>query len=262
MRTTKRRPIATPLLLVGAMVLFAGCGDEGAHLPAGMSGASASYAEGATGVDVIDDVLGGDPGPADAGVSTMVDDPVLTGYDGLDSVDGYSLDDPYSQAVADWNDSEGSVGGLSTLDLDAGMDDDFLPAEYGRAGGLGAGWDDGLYGYGSGVLGAAGYGGVGMMDGGLMDAGMLDAGLDDPGLMDAGFDPGLDPGMVDPGLDAGMMGVGFDPGLVDPGIDPGVIDAGLDAGFVDTGFVDTGFDAGIADIGAVDVGGFDAGIVF
>jgi hypothetical protein len=48
MRTTSRRPITTSLVLVGAMVLFAGCGDEGAHLPAGMSGSSAASHVGGT----------------------------------------------------------------------------------------------------------------------------------------------------------------------------------------------------------------------
>jgi hypothetical protein len=226
-------------MLVGASFLLTGCGDEGAHLPAGMTGSSAAYSS-ATGNDVVDSVLGSDPGPQMAGVSTMVDDPVLAGYDGIDSLDGAGLDDPYSRAIADWSETEGSLGTMDGEFDD--YDDDFMPVGYG---GDGYGYGDDLYGYGGGVLGAAAYGGYG--DAGFMDAGMMDAGFEDPGLMDAGFeDPGFaDPGFVDAGFDAGMVDVGFDPG-VDPGI-------GMDAGFVDPGI---GMDAGFADVG------MDAGIVF
>lgn len=250
MRTTSR-PLATMLMLAGAMTLFAGCGDEGAHLPAGMSGSSASYtAGGTTGVDVIDDVLGGDPGPQTAGVSTMVDDPVLAGYDG---VEGAGLDDPYSRAINDWSETEGSLGALDSSDLDDYGDDDLLPVGYGNGG-------YGGYGYGGNILGAAAYGGYGA---GFQNAGMMDAGFEDPGLMDAGFE---DPGFADPGLDAGTMDVGFDAGAgFDPGIDAG---AGMDAGFVDPGFdagagmVDVGFDAGAGmDVG-MEVGGGIEGMVF
>lgn len=245
MRTTFRRPTATPLVLVAAMVLFAGCGDEGAHLPAGMTGASAAHA-GTTGVDVLDDVIDGDPGPGTEGVSTMVDDPILAGYDGLDAADGLSLDDPYSQAINDWNETEGSIGGLDSMDsFDDFGDEGLMHAGYGGPG-YGSGYGLG-YGYGAGVLSAAAYGGSGA--GGLMDAGLLDAGLEDPGLMDPGFE---DPGFADPGIDAGIADAGFDPGMVDPGIDAGVIDAGMDVGMVGTGF----------DAGAIDVGGFDAGMAF
>lgn len=238
MRTTPR-PFTTSLMLLGAMALFAGCGDQDAHLPAGMSGASSAYS-GSTGVDVLDDVIDGDPGGSHAGVSSMADDPVLAGYDGVDGTGGLGIDDPYSRAVSDWNETEGSLGGLD--DLDPGMDDGMIPAGYG-------GYGDG-YGYGGDVLGmglAGGYGGYGNV--GVMDAGMMDAGFDDPGFVDPGFE--------DPGFDAGFTSVGFDPGLVDPGIDAGVVDAGMDAGFVDPGF-----DAGVVDTGFADVGGFDAGIGF
>jgi hypothetical protein len=226
------------LVLVGATFLFTGCGDEGAHLPAGMTGASAAYT-GASGNDVIDSVLGSDPGPTMTGVSTQVDDPVLAGYDGVDA-GGLGIDDPYSRAMADWNETEGSVGGLDEMGMDD-FDDDMMPVGYGGGGGYGYGEDIyGGYGYGGNGLGAAAYGGFD--NGGMMDAGM-DPGFEDPGFADAGFE---DPGFADPGMDAGTMDVGFD---------PGVADVGMDAGFVDPG---VGMDAGFVDAGA----GMDAGIVF
>ncbi len=252
MRTAYRRPFATSLLLVSAMVLFAGCGDEGAHLPAGMTGSSAAYA-GASGGDGIDALLGGDPGPQAVGVSTMVDDPVLAGYDGIDEVGALATDDVYGRAISDWNETEGALSGL---DSDINLDDDgFLPAGYG---GYGGGYDSG-YGYGNGnglmtaALNGGGYGGyggnAGLMDAGFEDPGMMDPGFEDPGFVDPGLDAGIaDPGFVDPGFDAGM-----DPGFVDAGFDPGVADVGFDPGIVD---------AGVADVGMIDAGAGIEGMVF
>ncbi len=245
MRTAYRRPIATSLLLIGAMTLFAGCGDEGAHLPAGMTGSSAAYASAGG-----NDILGGDPGPQNAGVTSQIDDPVLAGYDGIDEVGSLGTDDVYGRAISDWNDTEGSMSGL---DSDIGLEDDFLPAGYGGYGG-GYGYDDGMgfnsgYGYGNGLMtaamGGAGYGNAGLMDAGFVDPGFEDPGFEDPGFIDAGFDAGMDPGFVDAGFDPGIADVGMDPGFVDAGFDPGIADVGFDPGFVD---------AGIADVGMVDAG--------
>ena len=257
MRTASRRPIATSLLLVGAMTLFAGCGDEGAHLPAGMTGSSAAYSAGG-GAEGVDAFLGGDPGPQTAGVTSQIDDPVLAGYDGIDEVGELGTDDVYGRAISDWNETEGALNGL---DSDINLDDDgFLPAGYGGYGG-GYGYDDGLgfnsgYGYGNGLMTAA-MSGVGYGDAGLMDAGFVDPGFEDPGFVDPGFeDPGfVDPGFVDPGFDAGI-----DPGFADPGFDAAVADPGfVDAGF-DPGVADVGFDPGFVDAGVADVGIVDAGI--
>jgi hypothetical protein len=243
MRSTFRRPFITTLALVGAMTLFAGCGDPGAHLPAGMTGSSAAYTSSETGV--IDSVLGGDPGPSMAGVSSLVDDPVLSSYDGVDSLDGIETSDAFRQAANDWNENEGSANVMmSNLD-DLGLDDDPMPvgSGYGNGsgyGGYGNGLDLGGYGYGGANLQAAsfngGYGGVDMMDAGF-DQGFIDPGLDDGGF-DAGFDPGMDVG-------------GFDTGGFDAGFDPGI----------DTGGFDAGFDPGL-DTGGFDTGGFDAGFGF
>jgi len=261
MRTSSIRPLATTLVLVGAMTLFAGCGDEGAHLPAGMSGSSASYTGGATGIDAVDSVLGEDPGPATAGIgSAGVDDPVLAGYDGVDSVDGSSLDDAYARAANDWTENEGSG---STALLDDPYGDDLMPVGYGRGYGDDYGYGDGIFGT---ALSAAGYGGAGLMDAGLYggdDLGMMDAGIDDVDMFD---DTGFDAGFVDTGFDAGGFDAGaMDIGFEDPGFDAGIADVGMDVG-MDAGFVDPGFDAGIDvggfDAGVVDVGGFDAGIGF
>lgn len=254
MRTAYRRPIATSLLLIGAMTLFAGCGDEGAHLPAGMTGSSAAYSSGSG--EGIDALLGGDPGPQMTGVTSQIDDPVLAGYDGIDEVGQLGTDDVYGRAISDWNETEGSLSGL---DSDIGLEDDFMPVGYGGyGGGSGYGYGNGLdagYGYGNGVMTAAmnggGYGGYGG------NAGLMDAGFEDPGMVDPGFvDPGFeDPGFVDPGFDAGI-----DPGFVDPGFDAGIADPGfVDAGF-DPGVADVGFDPGIVDAGIADVGMVDAGI--
>ena len=239
MRPKSNRPIIMLAMLVGASFLLTGCGDEGAHLPAGMNGSSAAYSS-ASGNDVIDSVLGADPGPTMTGVSTSVDDPVLAGYDGIDSADGLGIDDPYSRAVADWNETEGSLGGLDDTGEFDDFDDDFMDVGYGGGGGYGYGDDIyGGYGYGGNGLSAAAYGGYG--DAGMMDAGMMDPGFEDPGFADAGFE---DPGFADPGMDAGMMDVGFDPGIADVGMDAGFVDAGvgMDAGFVDAGI---GMDAGM-----------------
>jgi hypothetical protein len=246
MRTAYRRPIATSLLLVGSMILFAGCGDDGAHLPAGMTGASAAYS--ATGTDGVEGFLGGDPGPTTAGVSSQIDDPVLAGYDGIDEVGELGTDDVYGRAIADWNENEGS---MSSLDSDIGLDDGgLMPAGYGG----GYGYDDGGFnagfGYGNGLMTAAmngtGWGGnAGLMDAGFedpgfADAGFVDPGFEDPGFADAGFDAGIaDPGFVDPGFAAGA-----DPGFVDAGFDPGVADVGFDPGIADAGVMDVGIDAG------------------
>jgi hypothetical protein len=233
MRTAaSRRPLAAVLVLVGASFLFTGCGDPGAHLPAGSSGAN--YA-GGSGNDVIDSVFGTDPGPQMTGVQTSVDDPVLAGYDGIDTIDGLSgdgltsglgVDDPYNQAIADWNEHEGSIDAFDNGVDD--FDDDFEPVGYG------GGYDDG-WGYGGdyGIASTGGWGGAGMMDAGF------DPGVEDPGFTDAGFE---DPGFADPGFDAAPVDVGMDPGVVDAGVDS--------AAFMDPG------------AGAVDVGGMDAGIVF
>ncbi len=214
MRTSSRRPIATSLLLVGSMFLLAGCGDQGAHLPAGMTGSSAAYA-----------------GTTAVGVSTMVDDPVLAGYDGIDAVGGLGTDDVYGRAIADWNETEGALGGLDTDIEDDFGDDGFLPVGYG-GGGYGYGDDFGYgggYGYGNGIMTAAMSGG-GWGGAGLMDAGFVDPGFEDPGFVDAGFDPGF----ADVGMDPGFANVGFDPGFVDAGV--GVADIGVaDVGIVDAG---------------------------
>lgn len=256
MRTRSKSPIATALVLVGAMTLFAGCGDEGSHLPAGMSNASASSATGgATGIDAVDDLLGGDPGPEQAGVSTMLDDPVLAGYDGIDSVGGLGIDDPYSRASEDWNSTEGSLGGLSgNYDLDS--DDDLMPVGYGR--GHGYGDDFGFGGYGGGVLATAMTGGWGGT-GGIMDAGPMDAGLD-TGLDMASMDPavdmsGMDMGVADVGMDMG----GMDVGMVDADVG---FDPGMDVGVADMGVPDVGMDMGVADMGVADMGVMDAGVIF
>lgn len=85
-RSRSTRLIA--LSLLGASVLFAGCGDEGAHLPTGMSQSAALGADSGIGVHAIDSVLGGDPGPSTTvGVGSMLEDPVLAGYDGVNSLD-------------------------------------------------------------------------------------------------------------------------------------------------------------------------------
>lgn len=244
MRTKASTRFATTLLMVGSLLLLSGCGDEGAHLPAGMMGGS-TYAS-----SQGSDLLGGDPGPLDGGVRSGVDDPVLTDTTGLDELGSLASDDPFQRAVSDWNDGTGSLGGgIDDIDLDAGLDDDFLPAGYDGYGyGDGYGFDDG-YGYGGNVLAAASYGGVGM------DAGLIDPGFDDPGMIDAGLE---DPGFIDGGFDAGFIDAGMDVGFVDAGFD-----AGFDPGFADVGFSDVGFDAGFdpgfADVGSFDVGGFDAG---
>lgn len=233
MRTSSHRPIATTLVLLGAMTLFAGCGDQGDYLSASLSGSSSAYI-GAT----------GDERP--------IDDPVLAGYDGVDSTTGLGIDDPYSRAVADWNETEGSLGGLDDIGIDEFGDDDLMPVGYGAdAYGYGSdvyGLGSSGYGYGSNLYGAAAYGSFD--DPGLMDAG-FDPGIEDPGMIDAGFE---DPGFVDPGFDAGMMDVGMDPGVIDAGMDAGFVDPGFDAGMVDVG----GFDAGIG----MDVGGGIEGMVF
>lgn len=235
MRTSKIRPIATALVLVGATVLFAGCGED-AYLPASLDGSSYS--------DV-------------SNVTRPIDDPVLAGYDGVDSDTALDTDDPFSQAANDWNDVEGSMS-TGLLD-DPGYDDGFMPVGYGSG-----------YGYGDGIFGTAlttAWGGAGgIMDVGLWggDAGIMDAGFEDPGLLDdggfdAGFDPGLDAAAMDPGFDAGFVDPGMDAGFVDPGFDAGAMDVGaVDVGPVDVG----GFDAGMMDVGAVDVGGFDVGVGF
>lgn len=258
MRTANRTRI-TAVLLVGATLLLTGCGDQGDHLPAGMSGSSSMYGTGGG------DLLGGDPGPLDAGVRSGVDDPVLTDTSSLDEVGALSTDDPFQEAVSDWNEDAGVLGeGIDDLDAYADME----PIGYGGGygGGYGSDWGRSGYGYGAGVLGAAAYGsavgmGAGFVDPGFEDPGMLDAGLEDPGFIDGGFDAGF----VDAGLDVGFVDAGFDAGF-DPGMDAGFVDAGVaDVGFaggfdpgMDAGFVD----AGVADAGFVDVGGFDAGFGF
>jgi hypothetical protein len=261
MRSNLRRPIITTLTLVGAMSLFAGCGDPGAHLPAGMTGSSAAYTSSQSGV--VDSVLGGDPGPATTGVSSMVDDPVLSGYDDAAMLDGIETSDVFQQAASDWNDNEGSVTTMSSNLDDLGLDDDPMPvgydSGYGYGGGYGNDFGAGSYGYGgaglqSASFGADAYGGIG-----AMDAGIMDAGFDDGGIMDAGFDPGFDAGF-DPGLDVGGFDAGFDPGMDVGGFDPGFADAGFDPG-LDVGGFDAGFDPGM-DVGGFDAGGFDAGFGF
>ncbi len=250
MRTKSRRPIATCLLLVGATFLLAGCGDEGSHLPAGMTGSSTMYASAGS-----SSILDSDPGPLDAGVRSGVDDPVLADYDLVDQVSALSNDDPLARAAADWNDTEGSLGGLdSGYDDFDDFDDPMYDDGYGGYGGYGDGWGDGLYGYGNNLLGAAAYGGVGVAGYGGY-GGFVDPGFGDPGIIDGGID---DPGFIDGGFDAGFVDAGMDVGFVDAGVD-----AGFDPGFADVGGFDVGgFDAGIVDPGFADVGGFDAGIVF
>jgi hypothetical protein len=218
MRTTYSRPVATTIALLGAMILLTGCGSSGAMLPPG------------TNV----------PSEEPMGVVTPVDDPIMAGYDGVDTIESASMDDPYAQAVSDWNETTGSLGGVD----DFSLDDEPLPVGYG--GGYGDDYGYGGYGFASGY----GYGG-GLVDDGLMSAGFEDPGFPDPGFddMGGGFDAGLeDPGFVDGGFDAGFVDVGMDAGFVDAGFDAGAMDVGMDAGF--------------ADVGMVDVGGFDAGIGF
>lgn len=251
MRTTIRRPIATSLLLVGAMLLLTGCGDAGSHLPAGMTGSGSAHLTPAGG-----DVLGSDPGPLAAGVASGVEDPVLAGYDGLEEIDSLASDDPFSRASQDWSETEGSLSTMGSAALDdLGLDEGPMPVGHG---GYDDGWGSGgLGGYGSVGLSSAGYGGgwggnAALVDGGMVGAGMddlsgLDTGLEDPGFVDGAFDAGF----VDAGMDVGFVDAGFD-----GGIDPGFVDAGAADFGVDPGFVDTGF----ADVGAVDVGGFDAGL--
>jgi len=230
MHMSYRKPATTALLLVSAIV-FTGCGDQGSRLPAGVLGTSS--------VGVGAGTAGGD-----------LDDPVLAGYDGTDSVDGLVGDDPYDTALNNWNETEGSMGGLEDASfddfddsrlMDAGYDGGGYGAGsgsgYGYGGGYGNDYDYGYGGYGSGVgiASAGGYGGYG--------GGMMDAGFEDPGMMDAGFE---DPGFADPGFDAGMGGV-------DAGFDPGIADAGItDVGMADVGMEDVG----------MDVGGMDAGVGF
>jgi hypothetical protein len=251
MRPNYRRPLLTAALLVGACALFAGCGDEGGHLPASLNGTNAAYATAGTG-GLFDE----DPGALDAGVRSGVDDPVLQDVsledpalagDGL-ATEGLATDDPWASADADWDEHEGSMAtAFSNTGLDdVAFDDDLAPVGYG---GYGSGYGDG-WGIGSALVGAASFSNVGAFDGGFAD---------DPGLVDPGF---ADPGFDDPGIaDAGFMDAGFDdPGVVDAGFDggfdPGFADPGFDAGVADAGFVDGGFDAGF------DAGGFDPGVVF
>lgn len=238
MRSTLRRPILTTLSLVGAMALFAGCGgDPGAHLPASMSGSSGANATAETGM--LDSVFGGDPGPSTAGVSSMVDDPVLADYDGVDTLDGIDTSDAFTQAVSDWNDNEGSASVMTSNLDDLGLDDPW-PVDGDRFGGYGAGsgsgFDSGLNlsmaSFGGNDFGGVGFGGVGAMDAGFMDPGLDDGGIDagfDPGF-DAGFDPGMDVGGFDPGLDVGSFDAGVDVGGFDAGVDVG-FDPGFDPGF-------------------------------
>lgn len=281
-RTYSRRParLALLLTLVGATALLAGCGD-GAHMPAGSNAASMYGSSGGTGVGAIDSALGIDPGPTGpTGVTSAIDDPVLAGYDGVDSVGSLNGDDLWGRAANDWDESAGLA--TTALDDDPMLDDGFEPVGYGYgAGGYGDGWGSTLgtaglynsYGYG----GAAGYGGYGNDLGvaSLGGAGMYGAGdmygngglIDDPTLGDIGFDdlggsiddPSIGIGAADTSLDDGGFdfNAGFSP-VMDTGFDTGGFDPGIvDTGGFDTGGFDAGFDPGF---GGADMGGFDPGV--
>ncbi len=187
MRPKSRRPIAMLALLVGASVMFAGCGDEGAHLPAGMTGSSAALVTTAG----SDSILDNDPGQLDTTLTSNLEDPVLQDAS-LDTLD--AADDPWAAASSDWDEHEGSVAASFSNDAldDVAFDDDFTPV-----GNYGSSYDDG-WGVGSGITSMASVSAGAMIDPsfedpGVMDAGIDDAGIDDAGVMDAGFD---DPAMA------------------------------------------------------------------
>jgi hypothetical protein len=196
-----RRPLLIALALVGATVLFSGCGPTDSEL---MQTSKVSSSSPVSNVLGDDNVLGTDPSITPAAMTTL-DDPVLGE---ADSVPGLEGDDPFAAAATDWDDHEGSMGGLSTID--DSMDDAPMPVGY--DGGYG-GYDDSV-----GSLSVASVGaGPAMMDAGfddpgVADAGVADAGFEDPGVgaagvMDVGMDPAVDPSV---GIDAG---VGIDPSV-------------------------------------------------
>lgn len=244
MRSSSRRSLVAALLLVSAMTMLTGCGDEGAHLPAGMTGASAAVLQESTGTDAISSALGADPGASPASLTSPIDDPIL-GDTGPD-IDLLSMDtdDPFAAAQSAWDDT---AGALTPTTFDDSFNDGFQRVGYG-----GRGYGDGLFGTAFSTAGA--WGGLGV-------ASMGNAGFIDPG-MDAGIDPGFDAG-IDPGFDAGA---GFDPGM-DVGMDPGVgFDPGMDASVGFDPGMDVAADPGFADVGGMDAGmmdvGFDAGVGF
>jgi hypothetical protein len=281
------------LSLLGATVLFAGCGD-GAHLPAGATSADLA----SSGGSALDGILGGDPGAANVGLNTGIDDPVLDDYSGIDDVDALNGDDMWANAE---NDFDNEVGGLSTASLDMPLMDDPYGDDYAYSGGYGDdgygyagdGWGSALgtsnlynsYGYGAGITGGVGmasYGAAGI-DGGMLGGEMIDPTIGDP-TMDPTFDdlggsiddPSIGIGAADTSIDDGGFG-GFDFGSpVDFGssdfsggdfggadfsapVDFGGVDVGgFDAGAVDMGPVG-GFDGGVVDTAPIDMGGMDIG---
>ena len=258
---SRRSPIVLALVLVGASSVLAGCGDAGAHLPAG--GSSLSYGSSGTGSGVLDSVLGADPGPTAANAlgSSGVDDPILAGYDGLDETTGLDEtsgiggDDPWAAAANDWDQGEGSMATAGSSPM---LDDGFSNVGYGYGGPVS---DYGGYGFGDGVsfssaggYGVASYGGVGAM-GGIggfgMDPGLgMNGGIIDDGGVDTGPDPSMDPGIVTGSADPGFAppaAVIDDGGAVDVG-------GGVDMGGMDVGGMDVG--------GGIDAGGFEPAAVF
>jgi hypothetical protein len=120
---------------------------------------------------------------------TTLDDPVLGGDDATPSLAG---DDIYGAAAMDWDEHEGSLGGLSTIADESDFDEP-LPVGYDNGG-----WDDGAT--------------LSVASAPMMDVGMMDAGVMDAGVMDAGFDPGMDVGVMDAGVD---MAVDPSVGMID-----------------------------------------------
>lgn len=276
-----RARLALALTLVGASVLLAGCGD-GAHLPAGMNGAS-----GASGGDALSSVLGADPGSQLASQSSSLDDPVLGDYAGINDVDALGEGDMWANAESDFYD-DGAGSALSTASLDTPlMDDPYADGYgYGRNTGYGNdGWGGSLgygglansYGYGNGVIGGVGMASYGMAGlGGMADGGMIDPTIGDfdPTFDDLGGsidDPSIGIGAADTSIDDGMGGLGgFDFGspMDLGGSDLGGSDFGsgpVDFGGADIGGFDAapvemgGFDGGAVDVSPIDMGGMDVG---
>jgi hypothetical protein len=196
-RSPHRRLLLIALTLTGAMVLFAGCGPTDSEL---MQSSNVSASSPVAGV-AVSDVLGTDPSISPA-TMTSIDDPVLGDADSVPGLDG---DDVYAAAANDWDEHEGSLGGLSTISDDDSFDEGPIPVPYDDT-------DDAV-----GTLSVASVGGApGMIDAGFDDPGVMDAGFEDPGVgaagvMDVGMDPAVDPSVgIDPGVDVGMGVDGID----------------------------------------------------
>lgn len=266
--SARRSRTALALSLLGAGVLLTGCGS-GDQLPAGSMGLSSN-----------------------SSALTNTDDPVMAGYDGIDSVDSSSADSVFGGTGDDFGD-----GGSALMDagMDVGLDDPMLDGGldpvgyggyddgygyggnggygYGRNSGYGNGWGSalGLSGLntGYGGVGMAGLGGVGMAGlGGYGTGGMA---IDDPGVVGFGSDifgddlggsiadPSVGFGAADTSIDDGGQydfSGGFDTSIggFDPGFDVGSsVDSGFDVGGpADFG---GGFDVGGADMAPVEMGG-------